>query len=487
MKKEVEREGRATAEVFELVSRGRPAATASIVTAARPTPAARLAAVELRYHAFKITGVILPIRTDDQPGEGNVILVGESVLTRQAGLDVAAFASQEYLIRIEPRQIVLLGRDWQDTPQNRAEAGIDTNYTRLEDTRTRVAYGQAVGEALPEEAEVRDLMLPGPYDDQGTCYAVYDFLERFCDVRWFGPGAGQMTCPRQPELKIKCGEIRRAPVMRYRMGTPTWDWPIMKAQWGNPSAEAVALYLRRLRVGGGKWAANHSFRSFSDRFGEKNPDVPELFEGRRPEFFAHGQAGGGDSRQLCYTNEALIQQVAQDARDYFDGKGLKGQQVALGDYFTLVPLDNSAWCKCEKCQALLAQDVGNAHGGHFNSGTASHYWFTFVNAVARETARTYPGKFIATLAYHVYAFRPKDMVIEPNVAVAPCLQVRNYWAPHIAKHERRLYRQWAEPKDRPIFVWNYYCFPEEPGFLTGKWKCFPGFSAHRVGEEIALY
>lgn len=275
--------------------------------------------------------------------------------------------------------------------------------------------------------------------------------------------------------------------MKYRMGTPTWDWPIMRAQWGNPSGEMAALYLRRLRVGGEKWACNHSFRSFRDRFWEKNPEQPGLFEGRRPEFFAQGQTGDGDSRQLCYSSEALIAQVARDARDYFEGKGLKGQQVALGDYFALVPLDNSAWCRCPKCQALLARDAGNARGGHFNSGTASRYWFSFVNAVARETARTHPGKFIATLAYHVYALRPRDLEIEPNVAVAPCLQVRNYWAPNIARHEHELLAQWTEPRDRPIHVWNYLCFPEESGFLTGKWNCFPGFSARRIAEEIARY
>ncbi len=470
---------------FELVTSS--VGRATIVTAADPTPAARLAALELRYHVFKITGAVLPQQSDDVPCTGNVILVGESAATRRAGLDAAQFKPQEYLIRVEQGRITLLGRDWADTAASRAEVGVDTNYDRLDAPRRTVSFAAAVGENLPPDLDAAAVSLPGPYDDQGTCQAVYDFLERLCDVRWFGPAAGQMVFSRRANLVVACGEVRRSPAMKYRMGTPTWDWPIMKAQWGNPSPDAVALHLRRLRVGGEKWAGNHSFRSFQDRFWEKNPAQPGLFEGRRPEFFAQGQTGGSDARQLCYTNEALIQQLARDARDFFDGKGLKGQQVALGEYFALVPLDNSAWCKCEKCQALLARDTGNARGEHFNSGTASHYWFNFVNAVAREVARTHPGKFIATLAYHVYAFRPTAFPVEPNVAVAPCLQIRNYWAPRIAAHEAEIFRSWAGPKDRPIHLWNYYCFPEEPGFLTGKWKCFPGFSAHRTAVEIARY
>ncbi len=472
-------------EFFEVVTAA--GETASIVIAARPTTAARLAACEFRYHVFKITGRVLPIRDDAAPDDGRSILVGESEFTRRAGLRRSEFAEQEYLIEISSSRITLLGRDEAEAGEASSESGIDTNYTRLEDTRRVVRYSTAVGEELRAAVDAGEVRLPGPYDEQGTCYAVYDILERFCDVRWFGPGAGQMTCPRLAELKIRCGKIRRSPALKYRMGTPTWDWPMMKAQWGDPSAEAVALYFRRLRVGGEKWAANHSFRSYQDRFRLKNPVCPELFERPRPEFFAHSQSGGSDALQLCYTNEALIQQVAQDARDYFEGKGLKGQQVALGDYFALVPLDNSAWCQCAACQAQLARDADNAKGGHFHSGTASHYWFGFVNAVARETKRTHPGKFIATLAYHVYAIRPTDLEIEPNVAVAPCLQVRNYWAPRIAAHEAEIHRQWTEPRDRPIHVWNYLCFPEEAGFLTGKWKCFPGFSAHRLAAEISRY
>lgn len=86
---------------------------------------------------------------------------------------------------------------------------------------------------------------------------------------------------------------------------------------------------------------------------EKNPEHPELFESYHPEYFAQGRTGGPHERQFCYTNEAFIRQVAQDARDYFDGKPLKGSQIALGDYFAVVPLDNAYWCQCDECQNNL--------------------------------------------------------------------------------------------------------------------------------------
>jgi hypothetical protein len=40
--------------------------------------------------------------------------------------------------------------------------------------------------------------------------------------------------------------------------------------------------------------------------------------------------------------------------------------------------------------------------------------------------------------------------------------------------------------DRPIYLWNYYCFPTE-GAVGGGWHCFPGFSAHTEAEMAKMY
>lgn len=108
-----------------------------------------------------------------------------------------------------------------------------------------------------------------------------------------------------------------------------------------------------------------------------------------------------------------------------------------------------------------------------------------MNAVAKEVAKTHPGKYIATLAYDVFFFLPEDFTLEPNVAVAPCLQTRNYWAPRIKAHDHATYKKWVS-QNRPMHVWNYYNFPEM-FTLAGKWYCFPGFSAHMLANEIKMY
>ncbi len=168
-----------TAEPVTLVDDGRPAAT--IIVAQAPTPSANFAALELRYHIQRITGVELPVVDDSQAVTGNRILVGHSNATAALGINVGDFEPLEYRIQIDPGTIVLLGRDWQDTPVNRAEAGRSVSGYTLQSARQVVNYSQLTGGFGPSSIE-----LPGLFDEQGTCYAVYDFLERFlrCPLVW---------------------------------------------------------------------------------------------------------------------------------------------------------------------------------------------------------------------------------------------------------------------------------------------------------------
>jgi hypothetical protein len=96
-------------EAFDLVQQGKPAC--AIVIADRPSPAARLAALEIQYHVLKISGAEIPIRSENEQVEGPRILVGESSATRELKLRSNDFKPQEYLIAFRPNTILLIGRD----------------------------------------------------------------------------------------------------------------------------------------------------------------------------------------------------------------------------------------------------------------------------------------------------------------------------------------------------------------------------------------
>ncbi|HUW62569.1 MAG TPA: DUF4838 domain-containing protein [Candidatus Bathyarchaeia archaeon] len=462
--------GRAHESFFSLVRGGKAACT--IVVSEHPAPAARLAALELQHHVLRITGADLPIRTDNEKVEGPRILVGESAATREMGYRGSDFAPQEYLIGFHPQTLILMGRDWQDTEANRGELGrLMSCGDGLASTRHRIDYWKTVGR--PERAGQEEIALPGVYDDQGTCYATYDFLERFCGVRWYGASATSISVPSRETLEVRGRDIRRAPALKYRDALWSGNWPFMRGQWGPVTPSETHLFWRRLRLGGEKWAGNHTFH---------RKTVETVFT--NPEYQAQGPGRG---TQLCYSNPVLVQEVAQMARDFFDGKkdAPEGWK-AVGDYFAIVPDDNSNFCRCARCKELLASGR-DMRTGQFSSGTVSNYFFSFVNAVAREVGKTHPDKYIATLAYWNYALPPRGFEMEPNVSVAPCLHTCVYGIhKEIRENDMRLYRQWLKKTKAPVFLWNYYHHPMEPA-LIDKWQCFPNVMVHETARSMRMF
>jgi hypothetical protein len=422
----------ASASTFCLARDGKPAAT--IVVAAKPTTAASFAAVELQEHVRTITSATLPIATDALKVTGPRILVGESEATKKLKLG-AKFKPQEYLIRFLPDTLVLMGRD----------------------------------EPLDNDVGRSAAKPPGFFEDRGSLDAVYDFLERFCEVRWYAPAEIGLVCPSLPTLVVCGSDIHRAPAMVYRWITPT---PLyLPAAPEEVPARELQLWKLRMRLGGQPTAVNHSFIGYYDRFLKGHPD-----------WFAQGYSGRPP--QMCYTNPEFIRQVIQDARDYFDGKGAQKGAAAMGDVFGLVPMDSSQYCKCARCQAEMNE--AERDNPQDTSGYASDYVFGFVNKVARDVRKTHPKKWIGALAYWTYGYYPRKVRPESNVMVQLCLFTRNWWCPSIERNERKVLDDWRRhDSSRPLYLWLYYCFPALS--RHGKFHHFPGFFAHSVVRQMHLY
>jgi len=456
------------ADTFTLVQDGKSAC--SIVTAQNPSPAARLAALELQYHVLKISGAEIPIRSESERVEGRRILVGESSATRRLDLRSRDFKPQEYLIAFRTDTIILIGHDWEDTVANRKVEGRPMAGETLQALRHKIDYWKTVG--CPNRS-TGEMELPGLYDDQGTCLAAYDFLELHCGVRWYGPSEINIVIPSRKTLAAVGNDVRRAPALKHRSALPGGNWPFLRGQWGDSTRDQVHLYWRRIRQGGEWWAGNHTFHPQT---------IKAVFND--PEYQCKNPRGLGS--QLCYTNRKLVNQVAQMARDYFDGKATLPQGwKALGDYFAIVPDDNINLCNCDECKALL-QRGETCKTGYFSSGEMSDYWFSFVNAVAREVRKTHPDKYIATLAYWSYAV-PPSFDIEPNISVAPCLHTC-YYPVHAGMRENdmRFYKEWLKRTKAPVFLWVYYHHPMEPA-LIDRWKCFPNVMVHETARVMRMF
>jgi len=290
-------------------------------------------------------------------------------------------------------------------------------------------------------------------------------------VRWYAPGDLGTVYNVTGDLKVSGTELRRKPQMRHRWITPG---PVYLP--GPPDVVSPAkaeLWKLRMRIGGESFWTCHSFGGYYDRFQKDHPD-----------WFAQGYPG--TPPQPCFTNPAFRQQLIQDAEDFFSGKGSQPGASNAGEYFGIVPQDNNSFCKCPACQALM--DEADRANQQFSRGVASDYVFDLVNAVAKATARTHPDKMISALAYADYAYLPKNVKLEPNVAIQMCLHTRNWWAPKLAENDQRIFNAWVNESQgkRPLYLWLYYNFPAFMDQAAG-FKAFPGFFVHTAIDQMAVY
>jgi len=466
--------------VYTLAYEAAPAGM--IVLAKLPTKAAQTAAFELQHHVELISGAELPIVREGASLRGLPIYVGDTEATQATGLTQDSFKPQEHAAKFSERAIYLVGRD-------------DPNQDFVLYDAERLGFQN----------------LPGFWDERGTLHAAYDFLEQFCGVRWLNPTDYGTVIPQTTTLAVKGKDLRRTPTFEYRdaqaaCGNPgrydayialwprnstelkAWDaaaYAELHKQFPNAgqyerarSAQA-RLFLLRMRDGGTPQKCNHSLYGYYKRFWND----PET---RRPEMFAKGYEG--QPPQMCYTSRALIEQVADDARHYYETGDARGifWKPELPNWFPIEPMDNGAYCKCDACRKWL--DAAPKKSRFYSCGRSSDYLFNFVNEVVKELHQTHPDRSVVTLAYSGHAERPTKVKLDPSVAVQFCFATnRGGVGSESYRHEIELVKAWADDgTKRPLYLWLYYTFPVEHA-RNANLHCWPGFFAHAVGEQMRLF
>ena len=349
-------------------------------------------------------------------------------------------------------------------------------------------------------------------------YAVWDFLRDYCGVKWLDPTDAGTIIPVNPNLAVKRKDRKDKPFAKGRnpgnmfngrtvntayspelwtAGSPGWTnylhvaYPSAFAN-GRSFADAKReidrrknLFLRRMKAGGEIANANHSFYWWYSRFWDK---ASPKFERFRPELFAKGYEKSKEPPQLCYSNPEVISQTVADIRDYFDNGGYRSLYRNIGrtgyqwgeDTYCVEPMDNGSFCKCEKCARQYHPELKDVNAQY------SDYWFHFVNTVAKEIAKSHPGKKISTLAYGSRCGVP-SFKLEPNVVVHFCFTCNRI--PYAKRKETEVnqLRDWRAAYPKQLFgLWLYNTFPKERADRVTHVNCFPGFFAHVLKDEYEL-
>jgi len=436
-----------------LVRDGRPEA-GIVIDKKSPTRAAQLAAFELQHVIKQITGAEVPIVGALKDFKGVAILVGESDATRKLKIPDKAFKGEEYLVEFAKNKIILIGKD-----------SLDYGKVDYADYRT-----------FPS------LM----HNYRSTTYAVYDFLEKCCGVRFYSFGDAGTALEKRKTLNVKPVSIRRAPTM------DAFRRPFISSRFTrNLLKRDVQLLMLRWRVNTMFGEVNHNVFSIYYRYWGKaiGRGMDKLFIEKRPEYFAQGYKGKFSLSsihrlypddpdlppQLCTTHPGPVEYFADEAF-----KAYKGEQVAGAPYSNMPRMedqpwyypiqedDSSFWCKCEKCQ--------NSFPSIKPERKYNYLHFDWANRIAAAAAKRDRAIGISTLAYSGTLFYPDPKVLKlrPNVMVQLCLGIHSWYHPGVYGWQHKVYREWVEKEvnKRPLTVWVYLLCPYRDAKLIHKYNQF---------------
>jgi len=270
---------------------------------------------------------------------------------------------------------------------------------------------------------------------RGVLYGVYEFFERYFDVRFLTAdhtyipknAAGKMlpleTYSYKPVFIFRFpyyGEVKNNPVFAARLRVNTI-----------PTAGNLGGISRQRLI-------NHSFyrQLPAKKYGKEHPEYFAFFRGkRRIKMF-----GGGP--QPCVSNPEVIDIVTRAVLDE-----IKKSPDFIN--YSVSQNDNDAYCRCEKCQAIN-QAEGSPMGAHLR----------FVNEVASRVKKVYPEKKIGTLAYWYTRKPPKNLKPADNVQIQladiESCRLHAIDDPDCSKNRGFLndLKGWSEKTDQ-LFMWTY--------------------------------
>lgn len=400
----------------------------AVIVPAEGNAVAAFAAAELERYLEQITGADFEVagegaRLPREEGEGAAgvagmarILIGDCPEARAAGLDVSTLKRDGSWRAVVGNDLLLLGRD--------------------------------------QSAPVR--MRWNEYVEMGSLFAVYDFLEDVCGVRFIKSGPFGEVVPPAATLTVPRDTVRDEPVFLDRSFYPFsargYDLPDADAHepaegdttWPSRTSWGLKLRWETQKMVAGCHSAH--YLDFDKRFAADHPDWFALLpNGERAINTPRGS-------YLCYSQPGLIQAWIDDARAYFAGEPPQSRGLTTwnkGGYgveFMVDPHDSYPYCQCEDCQRVYRADPEQDF---------SEIIFGAVARVA-EAVSDFDGRYISTLAYGPKVQPPKTVTLPDNVRVRLCVNGALYHSmPGTRDTQLDLVRRWSERMEGDLVLWIY--------------------------------
>ncbi|MBM4087563.1 MAG: DUF4838 domain-containing protein, partial [Planctomycetes bacterium] len=236
----------------------------------------------------------------------------------------------------------------------------------------------------------KNLLLAGGRP-RGTLNAVYTFLEDVVGCRWWT--SSENFIPSKPTLEVLDLDVTYTPKLRYREAFYLGAFN--------------GLFSARLKCNGHhhavppEYGGHYHLLGWCHTFFQLLP--PDKYFAEHPDWYS--ELGGKRSRehsQLCLANEAMRKELTRVALEWIRKKPEAG----------MISISQNDWhgqCQCAKCRELEEAE-----------GAASGPLIHFVNAVAEDIEREFPGFLVETLAYTYTRKPPLRVKPRRNVVVRLC-------------------------------------------------------------------
>ena len=268
----------------------------------------------------------------------------------------------------------------------------------------------------------------------GTIGAIYDFLEKFCGCRWFGPWDGDTFVPKNANLTLNPIDYSHAPSFRsLELGS---SWALAKVHPG------IADYMRRNRcflqpdyrgpnpsLDGWKYIGptTHGLSAYFPPGGHKpgsfenqwaGPHVALADKGyfkEHPEYFTMDKNGKRvPNRQPCFSHPDVRRILTENIETV-----LKYEKYNVDEYAILDLSFNDrsgGFCECPGCKAL--EEKYQSPGGPY---------YDYLIELGNKFIAKYPKLVIRMIAYQpsMTGVPPKEGFRFPaniSVIVAPLVQ-----------------------------------------------------------------
>ncbi|MFA6241070.1 MAG: DUF4838 domain-containing protein [Candidatus Hydrogenedentales bacterium] len=291
-----------------------------------------------------------------------------------------------------------------------------------------------------------------------TAFAVVSFIEDNLGVRWYAPGKLWEFVPQGTPGALRVD-------VTSRVVTPDWSPRMWSGHEWTEDWKAWCLRNKAVCIAPVPFRnmQNHLHTVFApEKYGESHPEYYPLIDGKRwiPPSDEHAW-------RPCESNPDVVRLTVEAAREYLDAHPEHNSfSLAMDDIYRL--------CGCDNCRAM------DASPDDYVRKRFSDRHYKFVNAVAREIAKTHPDKYIGTLCYHIARELPSTVdTLEPNVFISMTQCCAEWWRPGRKEKDMELTRQWRE-RCKHMSRYDYMGL----GFLTP--RVFPHAMAEGMKFDHAL-